>query len=64
MAKHSDESQDRALISRTAPTDGDGALRVNPAGACRDVMPAQIGVVPLARTMAKPQAYKPGKNQP
>lgn len=64
MKRRPDESQDRPAISRTASTDGDGALRVNPAGACRDVMPAQIGVVPLARTMAKPQAYKPGKNQP
>ena len=44
----------------TSDPKSDG-IRVNPAGCVRDVTPPQCGVVPLARTMAKPEAYKPTK---
>jgi hypothetical protein len=58
--KHTDEAADRALISSMMPKDAGGALRVNPACGTSDA-PSQIGVVPLSRTMRKPEAYESKK---
>ena len=63
MAKHSDETQDRGLISSMLPRDSDGAVRVNPAGQ-QALAPSQIGEVPIERTMQKPRAYKATKGAP
>ena len=61
--KHTDEAADRALINSMMPKDTGGAVRVNPACGTSDA-PSQIGVVPLARTMRKPEAYKATKGAP
>ena len=63
--KHPDEAADRALFNSMMQRDKTGAVCVNPAGTNQVYTTYdQVGIVPLEKTMQKPQAYKQTKGAP